>query len=133
MFDGHGGFAAAEYLQQNLYKIYTRVLDQKSMRAELQMSGDDLPGGWAGGLLLRRLAGCCCGAWRGWRGLRAASLCAAHSRGLPLHAAGLACPITFTPVLTDAFRHADEDLLAWMHGACLRQPAVWVGQGWMAA
>ena len=30
--------------------------------------------------------------------------------------AGLACPVTFTPVLTDAFKHADEDLLAWMHG-----------------
>ena len=24
--------------------------------------------------------------------------------------------MTFTPVLTDAFKHADEDLLAWMHG-----------------
>ena len=43
MFDGHGGFAAAEYLQQNLYKIYTRVLDQKSVQSNLEMS-QDLPG-----------------------------------------------------------------------------------------
>ena len=43
VFDGHGGFAAAEYLQQNLYKIYTRVLDQKSVQSNLEMS-QDLPG-----------------------------------------------------------------------------------------
>lgn len=29
VFDGHGGFAAAEYLQQNLYRIFKQVLDAK--------------------------------------------------------------------------------------------------------
>lgn len=41
VFDGHGGFAAAEYLQQKLYKIFTRVLDQQG--ANLEMS-QDMPG-----------------------------------------------------------------------------------------
>lgn len=67
VFDGHGGFAAAEYLQAHMYRILTRVLDE----AGLDMS-QDMP--------------------------------------------GLACPIAFTPVLTDAFKHADDDLLRWMHG-----------------
>lgn len=43
VFDGHGGFAAAEYLQQNLYKIFTRVLDQKGVQSNLEMS-QDMPG-----------------------------------------------------------------------------------------
>ncbi|KAL4458266.1 hypothetical protein ABPG75_013131 [Micractinium tetrahymenae] len=40
VFDGHGGFAAAEYLQQNLYRIFTRVLDQRDAEADLRMSVD---------------------------------------------------------------------------------------------
>lgn len=71
VFDGHGGYAAAEYLQQNLYRIFTRVLDQQGVAEGLEFS-IDVP--------------------------------------------GLACPIAFTPVLTDSFKHADEDLLSWMHG-----------------
>jgi serine/threonine protein phosphatase PrpC len=71
VFDGHGGFAAADYLQHNLYRIFTRVLGEKGAQADLE-SVENL--------------------------------------------AGLACPLTFTHVLTDSFKHADEDLLAWMHG-----------------
>lgn len=70
VFDGHGGFAAAQYLQQNLYRIFTRVLDSKGVESGLEVSQD---------------------------------------------LAGLACPLSFTPILTDSFTHADEDLLAWMH------------------
>lgn len=70
VFDGHGGYAAAEYLQRNLYRIYTRVLDQRGVDEGLEMS-QDMP--------------------------------------------GLACPLSLTPVLTDSFRHADDDLLQWMH------------------
>lgn len=43
MFDGHGGFAAAEYLQRNLYRIFTQVLDQRGVESGLEMS-QDLPG-----------------------------------------------------------------------------------------
>ena len=27
---------------------------------------------------------------------------------------GLSCPLTFTPILTDSYKHADRDLLAWL-------------------
>ncbi|KAL4422071.1 hypothetical protein ABPG77_001539 [Micractinium sp. CCAP 211/92] len=64
VFDGHGGFAAAEYMQQNLYRIFTRVLDQRDGKADLQAPVD--------------------------------------------------CPTHLNPVLTESFKHADEDLLAWM-------------------
>lgn len=70
VFDGHGGFAAAEYLQQNLYRIFTRVLDQSDAEGDLRASVD---------------------------------------------VSGLACPTHLTPILNDSFKHADEDLLAWMH------------------
>lgn len=43
VFDGHGGFAAAEYLQQHLYRIFTRVLDAKGVEQGLDMS-QDVPG-----------------------------------------------------------------------------------------
>lgn len=43
VFDGHGGFAAAEYLQQNLYRIFTGVLDQQGVEEGLEIS-QDLPG-----------------------------------------------------------------------------------------
>lgn len=66
VFDGHGGFAAAEYMQQNLYRIFTRVLDQRDGKADLQAPVD--------------------------------------------------CPTHLNPVLTESFKHADEDLLAWMDG-----------------
>ena len=71
VFDGHGGFAAADYLQQHLYRVFTRVLSEQGPQADLESSQN---------------------------------------------LAGLACPLTFTQVLTDSFKHADEDLLAWMHG-----------------
>lgn len=70
MLDGHGGYAAAQYLQSNLYRLFTQVLDQQGVKQGLDVS-QDLP--------------------------------------------GLACPVAFTPLLTDVFQHADQDLLAWMH------------------
>ena len=80
VFDGHGGFAAADYLQHNLYRIFTRVLSEQGAQADLE-SVENL--------------------------------------------AGLACPLTFTHVLTDSFKHADKDLLAWMHGEQLDARWYW--------
>ena len=94
VFDGHSGAATADWLVQHLYEAFSQEVDDSSLQ-DGTGSGAHTPvvlapvRHTAGGKLSRRPA-----------------------------AAGLACPIELTSLLSDIFTRLDKQLLQWLAGAC---------------
>ena len=120
VFDGHSGFAAASYLSDHLYEVFSEAINEGTYGEECSVEGAAA----APSLCMHPAARRSSGHHAHWGSGAHDHYCTLVIRALlcaERDTSGLCCPVELSGLLTASFKRTDRELLEWLQGELLSQ------------